>query len=176
MVSRNSVVVLVVVSIAATASAHQAGVSRMDLEERPNGAIHGRFAFAARDVDGALDRDGHVSVEVKTDGAACSAGPVTTTPDGDGVILEEDFACTRATRSIEAIAYFLIDESVARVVTAEGAHEELLRAPHRTIVLELARKGEPPGPVRRTWVPAIAIGVVALLALAIRSILRRNDG
>ncbi len=167
-----------VMAIAGTASAHDLGVSRMNLVERPDGSIHGRFTFAAREAQGAFDRDGHVAVEVKSDGVACKPGPATSTPDGDGVVVEEDFACARATTSIEAIAYFVTEmgaqhEDIARVETAESTHEELLRAPHRTILLELHRKrAEAP---QRGWIAAFAIAAVALIALAIRSILKRGE-
>jgi hypothetical protein len=150
----------------------------MNLVERPDGSIHGRFVFAAREAQGAFDRDGHVAVDVKTDGVSCAPGPATSTPDGDGVIVEEDFACARATRSIEAIAYFVTEmgaqhEDVARIETAESTHEELLRAPHRTILLELhRRRAESP---QRGWIAALVVAAVALIAIAIRSILRRGE-
>ena len=155
------------------AFAHDPNVSRTDLVEGDAGAIHGRFTFAAADANNALDRDGHVSIDVKTDGASCAPGPATTTPDGDGIIVDEDFACTRAASSIEATLYFVTElgtahEDVARVATAESSHEELLRAPHRTIVLELHR-AKTPEPSRRPWVVLVAIAAVALIAFAIRS-------
>ena len=134
--------------------------------------------FAAREAEGAFDHDGHVAVEVKSDGAPCKPGPATSTPDGDGIVVEESFACARATTSIEAIAHFVTEmgsqhEDVARIETAESTHEELLRAPHRTILLELHRKrAEAP---QRGWIAALAISLVALIALGIRSILKRGE-
>lgn len=156
------------------ARAHDPNVSRTDLVEGGDaGAIHGRFTFSASDAKNALDRDGHVSVDVKTDGASCTPGPVTTTPDGDGVIVDEDFACTRAASSIEATLYFVTElgdthEDVARIAASESSHEELLRAPHRTIVLELHRKPKAEAPQRPWWVLGM-IAAVALIAFAIRS-------
>jgi hypothetical protein len=162
---------------AAIASAHDPNVSRTDLVETDAG-VHGRFTFAAADAKNAFDRDGHVSIDVKTDGASCTAGPATTTPDGDGVIVDEDFACTRARSSIEATLYFVTElggahEDIARVATAESSHEELLRAPHRTILLELHRPSKkadsPLGATWRPWLVLAAIAAVALIAFAIRS-------
>jgi hypothetical protein len=149
------------------------GVSRSELVESESGSIHGRFTFAAREVAGAFDRDGHVSALLKTDGASCAPGPATSTPDGDGVIVDEDFACARATASIEATLFFVTElggahEDVARIQTRETAHEELLRAPHRTIALELHRATKAQSP-RRPWIVLGAIAAVALIALAIRS-------
>src|SRR5262249_10630605 len=119
-------------------------------------------------------------VDVKTDGASCSAGPVTTTPDGDGVIFDEDFGCTRATSSIEATLYFVTElggggmhEDIARIAAAESSHEELLRAPHRTIVLELRRKKTAEAP-QRPWIVLGLIAAVALIALVIRSRMKKE--
>ena len=150
----------------------------MDLVERADGTVHGRFVFAAREAAGAFDREGRVAVDVKSDGVSCAAGPATTTPDGDGIVVEEDFSCAKATTSIEAIAYFVTEmgaqhEDVARIETPESTHEELLRAPHRTIVLELHRKrAESP---QRGWIAGIAVAALALIAIAIRSILKRGE-
>ena len=149
------------------ARAHDPNVSRTDLVETDAGGIHGRFTFAASDAKNAFDRDGHVSIDVKTDGASCTPGPATTTPDGDGVIVDEDFACARAASSIEATLYFVTDlggahEDIARVAAPEASHEELLRAPHRTIVLELHRKTKAEAP-QRPWVVLGTIAAVALL-------------
>jgi hypothetical protein len=151
----------------------------MELVERDDGAIHGRFVFAAREAHVAFDKDGHVAVDVKTDGASCAPGPVTTARDGDGLVVDEDFACTKATTSIEAIAYFVTEmggahEDIARIVTKESTHEELLRAPHRSIVLELHRP-RAEAPHRSRWLAAMAIAAVALIALAIRSILQKKE-
>ena len=163
--------------VAASASAHDLGVSRSELVESQNGSIHARFTFAAREVAGAFDRDGHVSAVVKTDGASCAPGPATSTPDGDGVIVDEDFACARATASIEATLFFVTElggthEDVARIQTRETSHEELLRAPHRTILLELHRKkAEAP---HRSWMIGVAIAAVALIALVIRSRMKKE--
>lgn len=164
---------------ASVASAHTLGVSRADLVERPDGSIHGRFSFAAREAPSALDPDGHVAIDVRTDGRPCTPGPVTSSADGDGVVLEEDFACTKATRSIDAIAYFVTQmsgahEDVARIETPEGTHQALLAPDHRTLSVSLARPRRETS--RRGRTLAIALGAaaaVALLALAIRSILRR---
>ena len=155
------------------ALAHDPNVSRTDLVESDAGVIHARFTFAASDAKNALDRDGHVSIDVKTDGASCTAGPATTAPDGDGVIVDEDFACTRATSSIEATLYFVTElggthEDIARIAAPESSHEELLRAPHRTILLELHRKTKAEAP-QRPWLVLGTIAAVALIAFAIRS-------
>jgi hypothetical protein len=170
--------VLGALAIASSAAAHDLGVSRMELVERDDGSIHGRFTFAAREAHVAFDKDGHVAVDVKTDGASCVAGPVTTARDGDGLVVDEDFACARATTSIEAIAYFVTEmggahEDVARIVTKDATHEELLRAPHRALVLELHRPTRARTP--RSWIVAVAVAAVALIALAIRSILKGKD-
>jgi hypothetical protein len=162
--------------VSSRAYAHDPNVSRTDLVEGDAGAIHGRFTFAAGDAKNALDHDGHLSIDVKTDGVSCAPGPVTTMPDGDGVILDEDFACARATASIEATLYFVTElggthEDIARVAAAESSHEELLRAPHRTILLELHRKASAEKPQRPWWVLG-AIAAVALIAFAIRSRMR----
>jgi len=177
-VSKRALFVLVLVAAPLPAAAHTLGLSRCDLVERADGSIHGRFNFAAREAEAAFDRDGHVAVDVRTDGQSCAPGPVTTAPDGDGIVVDEDFACTAATRSIEVIAYFVTQmsgshEDVASLETAEGTHQELLTPDHRALVLELARpRRESP---RRS--PALVVGLVAaavaLLAIAIRSILRR---
>jgi len=159
--------------VASPALAHDPNVSRTDLVETDAGGIHGRFTFTAIDAKNALDRDGHVSIDVRTDGASCAPGPVTTTPDGDGVIFDEDFACTRATSSIEATLYFVTElggthEDIARIAASESSHEELLRAPHRTILLELHRKAKAESP-QRAWLVLGTIAAVALIAFAIRS-------
>lgn len=167
--------------VASPALAHDVGISRMNLAELPDGKIHARFTFTAREAAAAFDRDGHVAVDVRTDGESCVPGPVTTTPDGDGLVVDEDFACAKATRSIEAIAYFVTQmgashEDVAIVETPEGTHEELLRASHRAIVVSLARAPRRESP-RRGKIAAIAAAGAAALALviaAIRSILRRR--
>ena len=160
------------------ARAHDPNVSRSDLVETDAGGIHGRFTFAASDAKNAFDRDGHVSIDVKTDGVSCAPGPVTTMPDGDGVIVDEDFACTRATSSIEATLYFVTElggahEDIARIAATEASHEELLRAPHRTILLELRRPSrKTESPLLSTWRPWVVLGLiaaVALIAFAIRS-------
>ena len=162
----------------ARAHAHGANVSRTDLVENDRG-VHARFSFAAVDAKNAFDRDGHVSIDVKTDGVSCAPGPATTTPDGaDGVIVEEDFACARATSSIEATLYFVTElggthEDVAMITAPELTHEELLRAPHRTILLELHRAKKTESP-QRPFVVLGAIAAVALIALAIRSRMKRE--
>jgi hypothetical protein len=150
-------------------------VSRTDLVET-DGGIHGRFTFAAIDAKNALDRDGYVAIDVKTDGTPCTPGPTATTPDGDGVLIDEDFACTRATSSIEATLYFVTElgamhEDVARILVSESSHEELLRAPHRTILLELHRdkKKTEPLTATRPWLVLGVIAAVALIAFVIRS-------
>jgi hypothetical protein len=154
------------------AYAHDPNVSRTDLVETDAGGIHGRFSFTAGDSKNALDRDGHVSIDVKTDGAACSPGPATTTPDGDGVIIDEDFACARAASSIEATLYFVTElgsthEDIARIAVSESSHEELLRAPHRTILLELRRKPKAEAPLAVAWRPWLVLGTIAAVALLI---------
>ncbi len=161
-------------------------MSRTDLVESEAGGIHGRFAFAAIDARNALDRDGHVAIDVKTDGAPCTPGPATTTPDGDGVLIEEDFACTRATSSIEATLYFVTElgathEDVARIVaeasppeSGSASHEELLRAPHRTILLELHRGKKRAESPQRPWVVLAVIASVALIAFVIRSRMKKE--
>lgn len=164
--------------VSTTASAHDLGISRMNLVERADGTVHARFTFAAREVSAALDRDGHVAVDVRSDGESCAAGAVTTTTEGDGVVLEEDFACSPATRSLEVVAYFVTQmsgshEDVAILETPEGTHEELLRPSHRAIRVELSRpRRESP----HRWTPAAiacaAAAAVALLAFGIRYILR----
>lgn len=161
------------------AYAHDPNVSRTDLVETDAGGIHGRFIFAATDATSALDRDGHVAIDVTSDGAPCTPGPTTTTPDGDGVIIDEDFACARATSSIEATLYFVTElggthEDVARIAATESSHEELLRAPHRTILLELHRGRKKPESTRRPWVVLGVIAAVALIALAIRSRMKKE--
>jgi hypothetical protein len=171
--SARALAFVIVMTASASAHAHDANVSRTDLVESDAGGIHGRFSFAVADAKNALDRDGHVSIDVKTDGAPCTPGPVTTTPDGDGVIFDEDFACTRATASIEATLHFVTElggthEDVARIAASESSHEELLRAPHRTILLEL-RRGSKKEPRERPWIVLGAIALVALIALVIRS-------
>lgn len=160
------------------AHAHDPNVSRTDLVETDGGGIHGRFTFAAADAKNAFDRDGHVSVDVKTDGSSCAPGPATTTPDGDGVVVDEDFACTRATSSIEATLYFVTElgdthEDIARVAASDSSHEELLRAPHRTILLELHRKTKAESP-QRPWLVLGMIAAVALIAFAIRSRMKKE--
>ncbi|HEY2365567.1 MAG TPA: hypothetical protein VGH87_04235 [Polyangiaceae bacterium] len=154
------------------AYAHDPNLSRTDLVEGDAGGIHGRFTFAASDAKNAFDRDGHVSIDVKTDGASCAPGPVTTMPDGDGVIVDEDFACTRATASIEATLYFVTElgsthEDIARIAVSESSHEELLRAPHRTILLELHRKPKAEAPLAVAWRPWLVLGTIAAVALLI---------
>ena len=159
---------------ASQAHAHSLGVSRTELvESDAGGMIHGHFTFASSDAKNAFDRDGHVSIEVKTDGATCTPGPATSTPDGDGVIVDEDFACIRATSTIEATLFFVTElggthEDVARIAVAESSHEELLRAPHRTIVLELHRGTKTQSP-QRPWIVLGTIAAVALIAFGIRS-------
>lgn len=170
---------LAVLLASGVAAAHTLGISRTDLVERADGSIHGRFTFAAAEAAEAFDRDGHVAIEVRTDGEACTPGPVTRAVDGDGLVVDEDFACAKATRSIEAIAYFVTQmtgshEDVAVVETPEGTHEELLRPDHRTIAVTLARpRRVTPHRTRNVALVAGAAAAVALLALAIRSILRR---
>jgi hypothetical protein len=159
------------------AGAHDLGVSRTELAEAENGSIHARFTFAAREAAAAFDRDGHVNAEVKTDGVACAPGPATSAPEGDGVVVDEDFACTRATSSIEATLYFVTEmggthEDVARITAEQTSHEELLRAPHRTILLELRRKkAEAP---HRPWIAVAVVALVALIVLGIRSRMGRK--
>ncbi|HEX4516025.1 MAG TPA: hypothetical protein VH054_20890 [Polyangiaceae bacterium] len=154
-------------------------MSRTDLVETDAGGIHGRFMFTAIDARNVLDRDGHVAVDVMTDGAPCTPGPATTTPDGDGVIIDEDFACARATSSIEATLYFVTElggthEDVARIAASESSHEELLRAPHRTILLELHRGKKKAESTPRPWIVLGLIAAVALIALAIRSRMKKE--
>jgi hypothetical protein len=174
-----SAFVLAVVLAAATAAAHTLGISRSELVERADGTIHGRFVFAAREADAAFDRDGHVAVDVRTDGESCAPGPVTTAPDGDGLVIDEDFACKKATRSIDAIAYFVTQmsgahEDVAMLQTPEGTHQELLTPSHRTITVTLNRpRRAAPHRGRAIAVVAGAAAALALLAVAIRSILRK---
>ena len=166
------------------ARAHDLGISRMNLAEQPDGKIRARFTFTAREAAAAFDRDGHVAVDVRTDGESCVPGPVTTTPDGDGLVVDEDFACAKATRSIEAIAYFVTQmgashEDVAIVETPEGTHEELLRPSHRAIVVSLARAPRRESPRRGKIAAIVGIAVAAAAALAlvlgaIRSILRKR--
>jgi hypothetical protein len=159
------------------ALAHDLGVSRTELAEAENGSIHARFTFAAREAAAAFDRDGHVNAEVKADGVACAPGAATTAPDGDGVLVDEDFACTRATSSIEATLYFVTEmggthEDIARITADATSHEELLRAPHRTILLELHRKkAEAP---HRPWIAVAVVVAVALIVLGIRSRMGKN--
>lgn len=163
------------------ARAHDLGISRMNLVEQPDGKIHARFTFTAREASAAFDRDGHVAVDVRTDGESCVPGPATTTPDGDGLLVDEDFACAKATRSIEAIAYFVTQmgpshEDVAIVETPEGTHEELLRASHRAIVVALSRAPRRESPRRGKIAALAAAGAVALalVIVAIRYILQRR--
>ncbi|HEY1957991.1 MAG TPA: hypothetical protein VGH28_20360 [Polyangiaceae bacterium] len=168
-----------VAALARETCAHSLGISRMELDEQPSGAIRARFTFAAREADAALDRDGHVAVDVRSDDEPCAPGAVTTTPDGDGVVLEETFACTKATRSLEAIAYFVTQmsgshEDVAILQTPEGTHEELLSPSHRAIRVALSRpRRESPHRSHTAAILCAAAAAVALLAFAIRSILRK---
>lgn len=175
----NRPAVIALLLVALPAAAHTLGLSRTELVERPDGTVHGRFSFAAREAGGAFDQDGHVAIDVRADGRACAPGPVTTRPDGDGVVVDEDFACERATRSLEAIAYFVTQmsgahEDVASLETVEGTHEELLTPDHRALVVELSRpRRESPHRARVLVLAGAAAAAAALLALAIRSILRR---
>lgn len=158
---------------------HDVGVSRADIVERRNGLFHGRFVFAARDMEGAFDRDGHVAIEVRADGVACVPGNATRAPDGDGVIVDEDFFCEMPTTSIDVIAYFVTGlggahDCVASIETAEGTHQELLNAEHRAMSVALARPRRESPRRMRALVVAAAIAAVALIAIAIRSILKRR--
>lgn len=175
-------IALAIALASAVADGHDLGVSRMNLTERDDGSVHGQFTFAARDAEAAFDRDGHVAVDVRADGESCAPGPATITPQGDGMQIDEDFTCAeKATRSLEAIAYFVTQiggshEDVAILETPEGTHEELLRPSHRAIAVALRRpRRESP----HRWVPVAvacaAIVALALLAFGIRSILRRRS-
>jgi hypothetical protein len=154
--------------------AHDLGVSRSTFTEEPNGNVHARCTFATRDLERTIDHDAHIAVDVRADDVSCTPGAVTIAPDSDGSIADEDFACTRATRSIEAIEYFGT-EDVATITTHEGSHQELLGASHRAISVSLHRTTAPPQRSSRAFAYAFgSIVVLALCAFAIRSILRRK--
>lgn len=162
---------------ARAALAHDLGVSRTDLTERADGAIHAHCTFAARDLGLAIDHDGHLAIDLRTDGAPCTPGEPTSTPDGDGLVIDEDFACTRATRSIDVVEYFGT-EDIATITTSEGTHQELLDATHRAISVSLDRpRGGNARRVSRVapWMIGAGVALLALIAIAIRSILRRRS-
>jgi hypothetical protein len=163
---------------ASSASAHDLGVSRSTLTERQDGSIHGQFTFAAREGAAALDPAGHVAIEIRTDGARCTPTLPTATLESDGLVFDEDFACTRATTSIEATVAFVgqMGSAHEHVATLEAwgdngaVTSELLRGEHRTIALTLHR---PRPKTPRMVLVALALGGALVLVVAIRSILRR---
>ncbi len=162
-------------AIAKGASAHDVGVWSTELTERADGTIHARVSLAAVEAPLAMDHDAHIAMEVHSDDTKCAPGPVTTTPDGDGVILEEDFACTRATLSIDMVEYFGT-EDVVTLTTAEGMHQELLDNSHRAMFVELHRAVPAPKRASRApWIAGGALAAVALIAIAIQRILRRRS-
>ena len=170
--------VLAMALSAPSASAHELGVSRSTLTEREDGSIHGQFTFAAREGASALDPVGHLAIEVRTDGERCTPSLPTATLESDGLVFDEDFACTRATTSIDATIAFVgqMGSAHENVATLEGWGDastitsELLRGEHRTIALELHRPR--PKTPRMVFV-ALALGGALVLVVAIRSILRR---
>lgn len=165
---------LAVMTLCAEVAAHDLGVSRSEFTERDGGVIHARFTFAERDLAKAMDHDAHVAVDVRVDDTSCTPSAVTSAPDGDGVILDEDFTCARATRSIEVVEYFGT-EDVATITTDAGSHQELLNASHRAISVALERGAPPTSRMRSRW-PWIAAAACAFaLGVAIRSILRRRS-
>jgi len=169
-------IAIATLAFAARASAHTIGLSRGTFTERPDGTIHAECSFALRDLDRAFDKDGHLAVEVRTDEAACEPGVPSVKPDDDGMAVEQDFACERATRSIEVIEYYGT-EDVATIATDEGLHQELLSQAHRSISVTLRRapRGRPPSKWRTAGIAIACAGFgLALIALVIRSILRRK--
>ncbi len=165
--------------VAPLATAHDLGVSRSTLTEREDGSIHGQFTFAMREAPSALDRSGHVAIDVRTDGELCTPSVPTAAPESDGLVFDEDFTCTRATSSIDATIQFLGEmgsthQNVASLEAwgdASNISSELLSGEHRTITLALHRP-RPKAP-RVVLLVTLAVFGALVLVVAIRSILRK---
>jgi hypothetical protein len=163
--------------MAAGADAHDPGTSRTMLTEQADGTIHGTFTFAAVEARSALGGDGHVAVDVATDGNPCSAGAVVETKDEDDLVFDEDFACARATTSIVITARFLdklggAHESGASIEAFGDTSNiafEFLRGDHRTIAKELHR---PKPKMPRSVFVLMGVAGTLLLVLVLRSTLR----
>lgn len=149
------------------------------LTEQQDGTVHGTFTFAAVEARSALDRAGHVAIDVRTDGDSCKPGPVVESTDVDDLVFDEDFRCTRATSSIVATAGFLdklgdAHESAASI-EAFGDTSDIafafLRGDHRTVVKELHRP-KPKTP-RRVYIAAATMAAVVLL-LTLRTLRKRR--
>lgn len=168
--------------MAPSAVAHEPGVSRSTLTERADGTVHGQFTFAASEARSALDKGGHVAIDVRADGDPCSPGAVTETTDVDDLVFDEDFACARATSSIVATARFLdrLGKAHENIASLEAfgdsgniASEFLSGDDHRTIVKELHR------PKPKTPRSVIILGAVAaalMLVLVLRYSLPKREG
>lgn len=166
--------VVAFLGLAASAAAHDVGVWSTELTERADGTIHARVSLVATEAPLAMDHDAHLAMELHTDDAKCAPGAVTTTPDGDGAILDEDFACQRATQSIDVVEYFKT-EDVITLTTEEGLHQELLDNSHRAMHVELRRAHVAKRASRAPWFVGGAIAAVALIAIAIQRILGRRS-
>jgi hypothetical protein len=165
--------------VALPARAHDLGVSRSTLTEGADGSVRGQFTFATSEAPAALDAKGHVAIAVFADNEQCVPGAATSRPaEGDAVVIEEDFACTPATSSIEATVEFLPRmagaheniASIAAVGESVASASEFLSGNHRTITLELHR------PRRKTPRGAIVFGVITgalILVIAARSLRSR---
>jgi hypothetical protein len=164
--------------VAPTVHAHDLGVSRSTLTEHQDGSIHGQFTFALPEGPSALDPDGHVAIQIRTDGDTCTPGTPTPTLESDTIIFDEEFECARATSSIVATVQFLgqmgsAHENIASLEAwgdASNIASEFLSGEHRTIALDLHR-AKPKTP--RAALVAFAIAGALVLVIAIRSILRK---
>jgi len=153
-------------------------VSRSTLTEHADGSIHGQFTFAAIEAPAALDHEGRVAIDVRTDGDPCTAGLPSVTQETDALVFDEDFECTRATSSITATVRFLDQMSGAHenIASLEGygnssnIASEFLSGEHRVIALELHRP-KPKTPLFVFLFAGMAAALVIFIAL--RSILRK---
>ena len=175
---RRPLAVAIVLLVPATVHAHDRGTSRTMLTELENGTVHGTFTFAASEARAALDRHGHVAIEVRADGDVCAPGAVVESTDVDDLVFDEDFACARATSSIVATAHFLdklgdAHESAASIEAfgdTSNVAFAFLRTDHPTLAKELHRPR--PKSHRRIYIAA-AMGAALVLLLTLRSLRAR---
>jgi hypothetical protein len=147
------------VSVARPAEAHMQGLSTASFDVQPDGTVEASLVFASAEaLRGTPLKDEDLrafvldGVAVTADGAACpgtfrGAGP----SEGDGLVLEADFACPRELvaqgggvggSEITATLYYLsalgpAHREIARISAGSATSEAVLSGDHRAIALRL---------------------------------------